>query len=63
MTPGSHEITKLLLAWSKGDREALDRLFPLVYAELRRMAKSYMRKERAGHTLQTRRLFTRLICG
>jgi RNA polymerase sigma factor (TIGR02999 family) len=53
MTPGSHEITQLLLAWSKGDREALDRLFPLVYAELRRMAKSYMRKERAGHTLQT----------
>jgi RNA polymerase sigma factor (TIGR02999 family) len=53
MTPGSHEITQLLLAWSKGDREALDRLFPLVYAELRRLAKSYMRKERAGHTLQT----------
>jgi len=53
MTPGSHEITQLLLAWSKGDREALDRLFPLVYAELRRLAKSYMRKERAGHMLQT----------
>ena len=53
MTPESHEITQLLLAWSKGDREALDRLFPLVYAELRRLAKSYMRKERAGHTLQT----------
>jgi len=53
MTPGPHEITQLLLAWSKGDREALDRLFPLVYAELRRLAKSYMRKERAGHTLQT----------
>ena len=53
MTPGSHEITQLLLAWSDGDREALDRLTPLVYAELRRLAKSYMRKERAGHTLQT----------
>ncbi|HKQ72383.1 MAG TPA: sigma-70 family RNA polymerase sigma factor [Blastocatellia bacterium] len=53
MTPGSHEITQLLLAWSNGDREAFDRLFPLVYAELRRLAKSYMRKERAGHTLQT----------
>jgi RNA polymerase sigma-70 factor, ECF subfamily len=53
MTPGSHEITQLLLAWSEGDREALDRLTPLVYAELRRLAKSYMRKERAGHTLQT----------
>ena len=53
MTTGSHEITQLLLAWSEGDREALDRLTPLVYAELRRLAKSYMRKERAGHTLQT----------
>ena len=53
MTQGSHEITRLLLAWSEGDREALDRLAPLVYAELRRLAKSYMRKERAGHTLQT----------
>jgi RNA polymerase sigma-70 factor, ECF subfamily len=53
MTPKSHEITQLLLAWSNGDREALDRLFPLVYAELRRLAKSYMRKERVGHTLQT----------
>lgn len=53
MTPGSHEITRLLLAWSNGDREALDRLAPLVYNELRRLAKSYMRKERAGHTLQT----------
>ncbi|HEV2668761.1 MAG TPA: sigma-70 family RNA polymerase sigma factor [Blastocatellia bacterium] len=53
MTPGSHEITQLLLAWSEGDRAALDRLTPLVYAELRRLAKSYMRKERGGHTLQT----------
>jgi RNA polymerase sigma factor (TIGR02999 family) len=53
MTPEAHEITQLLLAWSKGDSEALDRLFPLVYDELRRLAKSYMRKERAGHTLQT----------
>ena len=53
MTQGSHEITRLLLAWSEGDREALDRLAPMVYAELRRLAKSYMRKERAGHTLQT----------
>jgi len=53
MTPGSHEITQLLLALSEGDGEALDRLAPLVYAELRRLTKSYMRKERAGHTLQT----------
>ena len=53
MTPGSHEVTQLLLAWSAGDRGALDRLVPLVYAELHRLAKSYMRKERAGQTLQT----------
>lgn len=53
MTPGSHEITQLLIAWSEGDRGALDRLVPLVYAELHRLAKSYMRKERAGQTLQT----------
>src|SRR5262249_8235309 len=53
MKPGSHEITQLLLAWSEGDREALDRLTPLVYTGLRRLAKSYRRKERAGHTLQT----------
>jgi hypothetical protein len=53
MTPTSHEVTQLLLAWSAGDRGALDRLVPLVYAELHRLAKSYMRKERAGQTLQT----------
>jgi RNA polymerase sigma factor (TIGR02999 family) len=55
----------LLLAWSEGDREALDRLVPLVYGELRRLAQSYMRRERAGHTLQTTALiheaFLRLI--
>src|SRR5436309_15939543 len=53
MTPPSHEVTQLLMAWSAGDRGALDRLVPLVYAELHRLAKSYMRKERAGQTLQT----------
>jgi RNA polymerase sigma factor (TIGR02999 family) len=53
MTPTSHEITQLLLAWSDGDKQALDRLVPLVYDELRRLAKNYMRKERAGQTLQT----------
>ena len=51
--PASHEVTELLLAWSAGDQGALDRLVPLVYAELHRLAKSYMRKERAGQTLQT----------
>ena len=53
MTPTSHEITQLLLAWSEGDKQALDRLVPLVYDELRRLAHNYMRKERAGQTLQT----------
>ena len=46
-------VTKLLLAWRDGDAEALDRLIPLVHAELHRIARSFMRKERAGHTLQT----------
>ena len=49
-SPG--EVTALLLAWSAGDREALARLFPLVYGDLRRRAEGYLRKERSGHTLQ-----------
>ncbi len=48
----SSGITELLLAWSDGDREALERLTPLVYQELRRLAESYLRRERSGHTLQ-----------
>src|SRR5881396_3551027 len=47
------EVTGLLQAWSEGDQAALEKLMPLVYAELRRLAKRYMRNERAGHTLQT----------
>ncbi|MBL8169028.1 MAG: sigma-70 family RNA polymerase sigma factor [Acidobacteria bacterium] len=46
-------VTQLLLAWSNGDAEALEQLVPLVQAELRRIAKRYMRRERAGHLLQT----------
>ena len=49
----SHEVTQLLMAWCEGDQTALDRLMPLVYDELRRIAGVYMRRERAGHTLQT----------
>ncbi|MCA1555645.1 MAG: sigma-70 family RNA polymerase sigma factor [Acidobacteria bacterium] len=49
----THEVTQLLVAWSNGDRAALDRLMPLVYTELRRLAHHYMRRERPGHTLQT----------
>ncbi|MCI0390109.1 MAG: sigma-70 family RNA polymerase sigma factor [Acidobacteria bacterium] len=51
-TPESHEVTMLLRAWSEGDQGALDRLVPLVYGELRRLARSHMRREREGHTLQ-----------
>lgn len=46
------EITRLLLAWSDGRREALDLLIPVVYEDLRRMAAGYMQGERAGHPLQ-----------
>jgi RNA polymerase sigma factor (TIGR02999 family) len=53
MTPSSHEVTQLLLAWNDGDKQALDRLVPLVYDELHRLAKNYMRKERADQALQT----------
>ena len=51
--PSSQEITQMLLDWSQGDRAALDKLMPLVYDELRRLAHQQMRRERAGHTLQT----------
>jgi RNA polymerase sigma factor (TIGR02999 family) len=51
--PSSQEITQLLLAWSDGDQAALEKLTPLVYAELHRLAKGYMFGERRGHTLQT----------
>src|SRR4030095_1177711 len=63
--PAAHEITKLLLAWNDGDQQALDRLVPLVEAELRRLARTYMRRERDTHTLQTTALineaYVRLI--
>lgn len=45
-------VTKLLLDWNAGDQRALDQLMPLVYDELRRLASSYLRRERADHTLQ-----------
>ncbi len=55
---GSHsdsaaDVTQLLVAWSKGDRSALDQLTPLVHEELRRLAHHYMNREGAGHSLQT----------
>jgi RNA polymerase sigma factor (TIGR02999 family) len=51
--PSSEDVTQLLLAWSKGDQAAFDQLMPLVYEELRKLAKRYMRQQRPGHTLQT----------
>ncbi len=51
--PSPHDVTALLAAWGDGDREALDHLLPLVYAELRRLAHARMRGERGGHSLQT----------
>jgi RNA polymerase sigma factor (TIGR02999 family) len=53
MKPSPDEVSRLLLNWSKGDRTALDKLVPLVYDELRRLARHFMRREREGHTLQT----------
>ena len=65
MKPSPSAVTRLLLDWSNGDRAALDKLVPLVYDELRRLAHHYMRQEREGHTLQTTALvneaYVRLI--
>jgi RNA polymerase sigma-70 factor (ECF subfamily) len=51
-TPSSHDVTQLLLDWSKGSREASDKLMPMVYDELRRVAQNYLGQERPDHTLQ-----------
>jgi len=54
MIPASeHDITDMLLDWGKGDKAALDRVMPLIYNELRRLAHRQMRRERAGDTMQT----------
>ena len=49
----THEVTRLLLAWKSGDETALNRLMPLVYQELHRLARRYMAAEQTGHPLQT----------
>src|SRR5271157_215733 len=51
-TPPCGEVSRLLRAWSDGDRGALDRLTPIVNDELRRLARRYMKRERPGHSLQ-----------
>ena len=50
MTSSQTEVTQLLLDWGNGDKSALDKLVPVVYEELRRLARYYMRRERQGHT-------------
>ena len=65
--PSPPEVTQLLLAWGDGDQAALEKLTPLVYDELRRLAHRYMGRERPGHALQTTALvhevYIRLIDG
>ena len=51
-TPQSNQVTQLLLDWSRGNGAALDELMPLVYQELRKLARAYLRSERPDHTLQ-----------
>ncbi len=66
MTAASpQDVTQLLAAWSDGDEAALEQLVPIIQAELRRLARHYLRRERPGHTLQTSALvneaYVRLI--
>jgi RNA polymerase sigma factor (TIGR02999 family) len=61
----AHDVTELLLSWGQGDTAALDRLVPLVYDDLRRVARGHLRRERPGHSLQATALvhevFLRLV--
>jgi RNA polymerase sigma factor (TIGR02999 family) len=52
-SPHGGEVSGLLQAWSRGDQEALKKLTPIVYEELHRLARHYMRGEKSGHSLQT----------
>ena len=65
--PSARQVTQLLLAWREGEESALEKLTPVVYEELRRLAHRYMAGERAAHTLQTTALvneaYVRLIDG
>jgi RNA polymerase sigma-70 factor, ECF subfamily len=66
--PLNHEVTHLLKAWTGGDEQALEKLTPLVFRQLHRVAQRYMAAERSGHTLQTTALvnevYLRLVdCG
>ena len=61
------EVTRLLLAWRQGDREALESLIPLIYSDLHRMARRHLGRERPGHSLQptaiVNELYLRLVGG
>ncbi len=65
--PPTHEVTRLLLAWSGGDAAASEQLMSAVYEELRQLARGYLRREREGHTLQPTALvheaYVRLVDG
>ena len=67
MSPEQSQITVLLRAWKSGDPAALDRLRPLIYNEMRRIARNHIRRERVDNTLQTTALaheaFVRLVRG
>lgn len=52
MQTSSHQVTQLLHEWRQGDQVALDKLLPVIYHELQKLAGSYLRNERPGHTLQ-----------
>lgn len=56
MDTAEPEVTNLLIEWRNGNQDAFERLFPLVYDELRKIAKRYMSRESSGHTLQTEAL-------
>jgi RNA polymerase sigma factor (TIGR02999 family) len=56
----THEITQLLRAWEGGDKASLDKLIPMVYKELHRLAHRYMAEQAPGHTLQTTALINEL---
>ena len=53
MVASQKEVMPLLLAWRDGDQAALDKLMPLIYHELKRVAAHYLRGEQRGHLLQT----------
>src|ERR1700684_1318667 len=63
--PAVEEFSTLLRAWSAGDQSALEKLTPIVYDELHRLARRYMKGEKPGHSLQTTALvneaYTRLV--